>query len=1130
MWLKKNISLDDKYLKRSDSIYISGVQSLVRLPLIQKERDQKNNLNTAGFISGYQGSPLGGYDLELSKAKHHLNNNEITHLPGLNEELAATSVWGSQQIEYKQKNNKDGVFGIWYGKGPGFDRAMDAIKHANAAGSAKHGGVLAIAGDDHGAKSSTLPHQSDHNFISAFVPFLYPAGIDDIVPMGLLGFEMSRYSGCWIGMKIVSDVADSAKTYEVYNENKEIIIPTEEDLLEYKELNRNINFSDTPRDLDYKLQRVKGYAAQIFGYKNNIDQVKWPNRNSKIGIISSGKSYNDVREALRWLNIDKQKAADLGICLYKVGMPWPLEPNGIRSFCEGLDHVLVIEEKRELIEHQIKWQLYNWKESVRPMVTGKHDENGCWQIPPENDLPLALIVEVLAKQIHKATNAKELLESLEWFKRRNLKQSLVRAPIDRKSYFCSGCPHNISTQLPKGSSALAGIGCHYMAVNMDRNTELYTQMGGEGTPWIGQSNFSKDKHIFANLGDGTYKHSGSLAIRACIDAGVNITFKILYNDAVAMTGGQSMGDNWNPIQIAEQVIAEGANKVFILTENLKAYKGKKIPYEVSLKHRDHLHSVQELLVQTPGVSILIYDQGCAAEKRRQRKRGKLEDPAQKILINPEVCEGCGDCSIQSNCISIEPLETKLGRKRIINQSNCNKDFSCLKGFCPSFFSVNSHIPNKKEHFELGHNMPNPDHILKEEITNIILTGIGGTGVLTISAILGMAANIENKKATTMDMTGLAQKGGAVWAYIKIYDKQKKPYSHKITPGMSDLLIACDQVVATKDEIQEVISKKRTYAIINSNSAPTSDFVSDSEINFKANEIKDLIKNSTRKILAELDSTRLSYKFFGNSINGNMIMLGASFQCGLIPLDQNSIIQAIKLNKIGAEDNLKAFNLGRLYIHEPNNEIFKSPIKKELISIKALREMIKEYSNKFFDDFIKIEKKLNAKKLNNTLIKHTLREYGRICLIKDEYAVAKMHLMNFKKIASNHFSSWSNVSFYLSPPLLSAIKDSKTQKAKKFKIPGFIAIPIFIVLNKLTFLRGSFIDIFKYTSERKINLKHKEVFEKELEKALINNRAEEKIDNLNKLSMNVKGYGHVREAKFNKFLKDLKIEKIKSFSV
>ena len=394
----------------------------------------------------------------------------------------------------------------------------------------------------------------------------------------------------------------------------------------------------------------------------------------------------------------------------------------------------------------------------------------------------------------------------------------------------------------------------------------------------------------------------------------------------------------------------------------------------------------------------------------------------------------------------------------------------------------------------------------------------------------MAANIENKKATTMDMTGLAQKGGAVWAYIKIYDKQKKPYSHKITPGMSDLLIACDQVVATKDEIQEVISKKRTYAIINSNSAPTSDFVSNSEINFKANEIKDLIKNSTRKILAELDSTRLSYKFFGNSINGNMIMLGASFQCGLIPLDQNSIIQAIKLNKIGAEDNLKAFNLGRLYIHEPNNEIFKSPIKKELISIKALREMIKEYSNKFFDDFIKIEKKLNAKKLNNTLIKHTLREYGRICLIKDEYAIAKMHLMNFKKIASNHFSSWSNVSFYLSPPLFSAIKDSKTQKAKKFKIPGFIAIPIFIVLNKLTFLRGSFIDIFKYTSERKINLKHKEVFEKELEKALINNRAEEKIDNLNKLSMNVKGYGHVREAKFNKFLKDLKIEKIKSFSV
>ncbi|MDC0547104.1 indolepyruvate ferredoxin oxidoreductase family protein [Gammaproteobacteria bacterium] len=1120
--MEKKISLDDKYVKKTGRIYINGVQSLVRLPLIQKHRDLKKNLNTAGFISGYPGSPLGGYDLELIKAKKYLTENEIEHFQAINEEIAATSVWGSQQIEYKNKNKKDGVFGIWYGKGPGVDRSLDAFKHANAAGSSQHGGVLAIAGDDHGCKSSTIPHQSDHNFISAFIPYLYPAGIDDIISYGLLGFAISRYSGCWVGMKIVSDVAESAKTYDTSNENQKIIIPSNDELLEYADLNRNITFIETPRELDFKLQRVKGFAAQVFGHKNNIDQVKWPNINSKIGIISSGKSYNDVREALRWLGIDKVKAKELGICLYKIGMPWPLEPNGVRSFCEGLDKVLVVEEKRELIEHQIKWQLYNWNEKVRPEVTGKQDENGKWQLPPENDLPLATIVEVLANQIYKVTGASELLESLDWFKRRNLKKSFQQAPVDRKAYFCSGCPHNSSTMIPEGSSALAGIGCHYMAVNMDRNTDLYTQMGGEGTPWIGQSKYIEGEHIFANLGDGTYKHSGSLAIRACVDAKVNITFKILYNDAVAMTGGQVLGDNWSTVQIAKQVLSEGVNKVVILTENLKAYKNSILPKEVELKHRDHLQNIQKKLQLMTGVTVLIYDQGCAAEKRRKRKRGIIEDPLQKILINPEVCEGCGDCSVQSNCMSVEPLDTKLGRKRKINQSTCNKDYSCIKGFCPSFFSIESDDIKHIQKPLLEFNLPDPKKIINEEITNIILTGIGGTGVLTISAILGMAANIENKKATTLDMTGLSQKGGAVWAYIKLYTDKKKPYSHKITPGMSDVLLACDQVVATKDEIQEVLSTKRTYAVINSNSAPVADFIKNTDIDFKADEVRELIKNTTKEIAVELDSIQLSYKFFGNTINANMIQLGAAYQAGLIPLKDKSIIGSINLNKWGAENNIKAFNLGRLLIHNPNNPIFienKNPVKQ--ITIDELQEEIANYSKESIKDFIRIKSTLDKKySLDEKISVETLREYGRICLIKDEYRVASMHLKNYKKIVNEEFSSWNKLSFYLAPPILSFIKDKKTNNPKKFKIPGYVAIPLFFILNKLSFLRGTLLDVFRFSKERQNDYEHKRIFEERFFDIVENSKQESELFHLIEASKKVKGYGSIRERNLNIFKENL----------
>ena len=1124
--MQKKISLSDKYEKREGKIFLTGIQALVRLPLIQKDLDTQNNLNTGGFISGYKGSPLGGYDLELSKAQKYLDEKSIFHQPGLNEELGATAVWGAQQGEFKQRGKKDGVFGIWYGKGPGMDRTMDVFKHANAAGSSKYGGVLAIAGDDHAAKSSTLPHQSDHNFMSAFMPYLYPSGIDEIIRFGLLGIAMSRYSGCWTGFKIVSDVADSGKRYDTALEKFPIIIPDESFLGEYKHLPRNILYSDTPRDQDYRLQRAKGFAAQEFVRVNNIDISMWKTTNSKMGIITAGKSYNDVREALRWLNIDEQKAKELGICIYKVGMPWPLEPHGVREFCEGLDTVLVIEEKRELIEHQVKWQLYNWKESVRPTVIGKQDEYGSWLLPPENDLPLQTIVEAISTRLHKITNDSELLKSLDWFKSRNEEQNNLEAPIIRKPFFCSGCPHNSSLKVPEGKRALGGIGCHYMAVDSIESTEFFTQMGGEGTPWIGIAPFSHEKHVFANLGDGTYKHSGILAIRAALDASVNITYKILYNDAVAMTGGQEIGSNWDVEGIVKQVLAEGVKKVSILSEDPKRYNHL-VNNEVKSLHRDTIITEQEQLSEYEGVSVLIFDQTCAAEKRRRRKRGLMEDPKKRVVINKDVCEGCGDCSVQSNCVSIEPLETELGRKRKINQSNCNKDYSCIKGFCPSFVTVDAEIKNNIEFKDLGE-LPEPQHKTNQDINNIMLTGIGGTGVLTISAIMAYAAHYEDKDSSVLDMTGLAQKGGAVWSHIKIFEKNNKPYSQKISPGSANVLIACDGVVGTKPEIQEVISKEKTITVLNSNTIPVADFITKRDIDFKNNDVFQLLKNTTKKIISNIPAISISEKLSGDAIGTNMLMLGSAYQSGLIPLKAKNIFKAIELNGIGVERNIYNFNLGRLYTINPSHEIFSFLSENELKELNSIKlfedrlDRIKIYDHRIVEDFKKdknlIDLILSQEADTENIAKEAIKELYRVYAIKDEYEVARMHLENTSNILDNTFNSWNNLKFYLSPPIISFIKDKRTQRPIKIAIPGYIALPIFKILKSMKFLRGTFFDPLSFTQDRRQDKEHKEIFRNKLVEInnLITGIKSKKLLELIEASKEVKGYGPVRAKSYESF--------------
>ncbi len=706
------ISLDQKYTQETGRVFMTGTQALVRLPMAQVRRDRAAGLNTAAFVTGYRGSPLGGYDQQLWAARQHLDKFGVKFQPGVNEDLAATAVWGSQQLNLSPGAEHDGVVGIWYGKGPGVDRCGDVFRHANAAGSAKNGGVLCLAGDDHGAKSSTVPHQSDHAFVSAMMPYLYPSSIHEIIDMGLLGIAMSRYSGCWVGMKVITETVETTAQINLADEMKPFVIPTD---FEMPPGGLNLRWPDDRYEQDRRLQDYKVFAALAFARANKINRVTMDAPKARFGIMASGKSYEDVRQALRELGVTEEVAARIGLRLYKIGMPWPLEPEGVRQFAVGLEEILIVEERREIIENQVKQELFNWRDDVRPRIVGKMDTHDKKLLPFAEELSVSklattMVDRLLAMEIDPEIAAL-LRAKADWFNGRNASQMQTAAPMTRTPYFCSGCPHNTSTKVPEGSRALAGIGCHFMSLWMDRNTETFTHMGGEGVTWTGIAPFTKEKHIFANLGDGTYFHSGSLAIRQAIASKANITYKILYNDAVAMTGGQRHDGDLSPQQITFQLHSEGIRDIYLVSETPGAYAASDIAPGVKLAHRDELDQVMKTLREVPGCSAIVFVQTCAAEKRRRRKRGTLEDPQRRVIINPAVCEGCGDCSVQSNCISVEPLETALGRKRTINQSSCNKDFSCVKGFCPSFVTIDGGKLRRRVPIDLETigQLPEPDN-------------------------------------------------------------------------------------------------------------------------------------------------------------------------------------------------------------------------------------------------------------------------------------------------------------------------------------------------------------------------------------------------------------------------------------
>ena len=1123
----QKIHLDHKYTEEQGQIFLSGTQALVRLPMIQIKRDRIAGLNTAAFISGYRGSPLGGYDLQLIGAKKYLDKYGIVFQPGVNEDLAATAVWGSQQLHLSPGANYDGVVGIWYGKGPGVDRSGDVLKHANAAGSAPHGGVLCLAGDDHGAKSSTLPHQSDHDFMSALMPVLYPSSIHEFIEMGLLGIAMSRYSGCWIGMKVISDTVETTATIDLSAESRQFIIPPD---FEMPKGGLNLRWPDDRWTQDDRLQNYKGYAAIAFAAANQVNQVTLDSANARLGIVASGKAYEDVRQALRELEIDEKVAQYIGLRVYKVRMPWPLEPEGIRNFSLGLQEILIVEERREIIENQIKQQLFNWRTDVRPRIIGKFDHLDEHVLSLNHELTTGVVARAIADRLlnfEMEPSLKQLIESkLHWLEARNELKKNHLPPLDRLPFYCSGCPHNTSTKVPDDSRAMAGIGCHFMVTWMDRNTETFSQMGGEGVSWTGTAPFTDEKHVFVNLGDGTYFHSGHLAVRQAVASGANVTYKILYNDAVAMTGGQSVDGNLSPQQVTHQLYHEGVKPIYLLTESVGSYKQADLAAGTIILHRDELDSVMKTLRQTPGCSAIVYVQTCAAEKRRRRKRKLLEDPPRRILINSQVCEGCGDCSAQSNCISIEPLETQFGRKRQINQSSCNKDYSCLKGFCPSFVTVEGgQLRSQASDAEIRFDhIPEPGlSINLDRPYNIAVTGVGGTGVLTIGSLLGMAAYIEGNASMILDMSGLAQKGGSVISHVRISQYAEQITSPRIVNGRADVIIAADSVVASSKDGISLCAADHTQAIVNTHLTPVAGFVTNRDFDFKQKQVENTIRKYVLDDHHFRNYTAIAQTLIGDEIATNVIMLGYAFQMGYLPLKADSIVKAIELNGVAIAANTKAFMLGRLIAHDPdslsaliNPEETEKPL--EQMSLEDLIEHRRQHliayqgkklSNRYLALIDKVRQKTTNENLDPLLVRAVAINYAKLLAYKDEYEVARLYTNGvFEKQLNELFEGDFEIKFNLAPPMLNGTDANGRPKKREFSARMMKA---FRLLAKLKGLRGTPLDVFGYHKDRRAERQLIKDYEVMVDRLLANLSSENQQIAIELLSLpdNIRGYGPVK---------------------
>ena len=1126
------VTLDDKYTLGSGRVYLTGTQALVRLPMMQRQRDAAAGLNTACFISGYRGSPLGGLDQGLWSARRFVERNHIRFQPAINEELGATAVWGSQQIGLFPGAKYDGVFALWYGKGPGVDRSGDVLKHGNAAGSAPHGGVLLLAGDDHTCKSSTLPHQSEYAFMDACIPVLNPSGVQEILDLGLYGWAMSRYSGCWIAFKTIAETVDSSASADIGPDRVEITLP---DDFEMPPGGLNIRWPDQPLDQEFRLHKYKLYAALAFARANRLDRIVIDSPRPRFGIVTTGKSYLDVRQALDDLGIDDAHAAEIGFRLYKVAMSWPLEREGIRHFAEGLEEILVVEEKRAVIENQFKEQLYNWREDVRPRVIGKFDQNGNWILASNGELTPAQIAGVIAQRIARFHTSPRIAERLAFLeaKERQLGGNVV--PFSRTPYFCSGCPHNTSTKVPEGSRALAGIGCHYLSQFMDRSTATFTQMGGEGAPWIGQAPFTTTPHVFANLGDGTYTHSGVLAIRAAVAANVNITYKLLFNDAVAMTGGQPIDGGLTVPALTRQLAAEGVRRIVVVTDEPDKYSpGVDFAQGTTVRDRDDLDAVQRELRDIEGVTAIVYDQTCAAEKRRRRKRGRFPDPPKRVFINDLVCEGCGDCSNTSNCLSVVPVETEFGRKREIDQSSCNKDYSCIQGFCPSFVTVHGGALKQRKAGDLGEEklapLPEPVRPSLDEPYGILVTGVGGTGVVTIGALLGMAAHLEGKGCTVLDMTGLAQKGGAVYSHVRIAERPDQIHAVRIAAGGAHLLLGCDLVVSASADALSKLQPGYSRAIVNAHETITGEFTRNPDLVFPGGELQRSIVNATGPDHSEfLDATRLATGLLGDAIASNLFMLGYAYQRGMVPLSAEAIERAIALNGVAVEFNRRAFRWGRrATVDPPLVEERATPpaavppshrLSKNLDEVIGRRTAFlteyqdAAYAGRYAATVRRIRRAEVANCSGETALTDTVAHaLFKLMAYKDEYEVARLYTeTDFLQRVADRFEGPYELHFHLAPPLLAKREPESGHLRKETYGPWILAA--FRVLAKLRRWRGTRLDIFGRTEDRRTERRLIGEYEAVIEEitSRLSPANHPTAVELAALPLEIRGFGHIKQA-------------------
>jgi len=1121
--------LMDRYRRQSGRVFLTGTQALVRIPLMQRQLDQAAGLNTAGFVSGYRGSPLAAYDIELWRAGEFLAANNIRFLPAVNEDLAATAILGTQQVEADPDRTVDGVFGIWYGKGPGVDRAGDALKHGNAYGSSPHGGVLVVAGDDHGCVSSSMPHQSDVAFLTWFMPNLNPANVAEYLEYGLYGIALSRFSGMWVGFKAISETVESAMSVEL-PPAPEFVVP--EDFVPPAD-GLHIRWPDFPGPQIEERMEAKKAAVLAFAEANPIDRKIFETANARYGIVTTGKGHLDVMEALRLLGIDRKEAHRLGIDVYKVGMVWPLAHDRALDFVHDKDEVLVVEEKRAIIESQFKEYFYDYPGRKPQRMIGKQDELGERLVPWVGELSPVQVAGIIAARLDAALPGLELTSRATKLTSGDANVISI-AGAARTPYFCSGCPHNTSTRLPEGSKALAGIGCHFMANWMDRDTDGLIQMGGEGINWITRSMFNGGQHVFQNLGDGTFYHSGSVAIRQALAAKTNITYKILFNDAVAMTGGQPVDGPLTVEMVAHSVRAEGVQRIAVVSDEPENFRPADFPAGTTISHRRDNDAIQRELRDIPGVTVLIYAQTCATEKRRRRKRGTLDDPKRFAVINDLVCEGCGDCSVESNCLSVVPKETPFGRKRQIDQNSCNKDFSCVNGFCPSFVTVEG----GERAFSAPGRQPFPHDRLAalgapvlpdlEDGYDLLVTGVGGTGVITVGALITMAAHLEGKGASVLDFMGFAQKFGPVLSYIRLAGSPDRLNQVRIDTERADALIGCDLVVSSSPKASSTYRAGHTRAVLNTAQMSTADFVKFRDANLKADErIEAIAQVVGRSNLSTIGANQLSARLLGNTIYANVLMLGFAWQTGLVPVTLEALLRAIELNGVDVETNREAFGWGRIaaaddsYVTKVAGDAADSsaPQKEPLDSMIARRaRFLSEYQDDALADRYRelVERTRAGEQALHQgghlpLTAAVARAWFKTLAYKDEYEVARLHVdSGFLDTVRQEYGDKARVRFHLAPPIFNRRVDARGRPRKKEF--GAWIIPVFRLLAAMRRLRGTKLDLFGRTAERRMERQLIEDFEATLQTVLRHLDA----DNLAlateivELFMEIRGYGPVKQ--------------------